>query len=552
MRSTKKPEKRQADTLNELSDNSRIDEVGNPVGINPAVLNHAGLKALAKKHRRPLYTLTVTGSDPFIADVPFRRAGAKWFVKLWRRLGIKPGAHLHRIHYVIVSQDKPVLMPPVKGVSAEYENTEECEAVLERASLDARYLGLISPDNLVDRRNPDPIINANMEEAAAAIGTVGGVLSYQPPPLVVPRLNVWAPTIPQRYLLEIWVEKTTVDDVVLPLAQRYGCNVIRGAGELSLTRCVEFARRSVADGCRPVIVILYVSDFDPAGRSMPTAVSRKIEHQLYTRGLKDLVDIQVRPVVLTPEQCQQYRLPRTPLKDSERRAAKFEARFGEGATELDALEALYPGELEKILEREILRYYDAGLDARIGAAVAGVQTDLNTINSQVRRRHTKAIARLKTARRKIVTKVTAFEKKAEAVMRKIERDLNAASPSVGGYDWPEPAVGNVDADPLFDSKRDYLTQIARYKKHQGKNLTRVATPRSKSAMFTMTCPACGEDFETNRKHTQFCQRQACRYERQKARERARKLAQPPTDQPEPNTNPAVRNSRTSPPPKEGN
>ena len=60
---------------------------------------------------------------------------------------------------------------------------------------------------------------------------------------------------------------------------------------------------------------------------MPVAVARKIEHQMYTRGLKDGLDIQVRPVALTYDQCLRYRLPRTPLKDTERRATAFEARY---------------------------------------------------------------------------------------------------------------------------------------------------------------------------------------------------------------------------------
>ena len=50
-------------------------------------------------------------------------------------------------------------------------------------------------------------------------------------------------------------------------------------------------------------------------------------------------------------------------------AAKFEERFGEGMTELDALEALHPGELQRILVTEIERYYDDGLDDEIANEV---------------------------------------------------------------------------------------------------------------------------------------------------------------------------------------
>ena len=54
----------------------------------------------------------------------------------------------------------------------------------------------------------------------------------------------------------------------------------------------------------------------------------------------------------------------TPQGDGKGGALRFEARFGEGATELDALEALRPGELEQILTQEIERYFDNNLAGR--------------------------------------------------------------------------------------------------------------------------------------------------------------------------------------------
>src|SRR5207244_12427132 len=112
--------------------------------------------------------------------------------------------------------------------------------------------------------------------------------------------------------------------------------------------------------------ILYVSDFDPAGQSMPVAVARKIEYFVRTLGLD--VDVRVFPVVLTLDQIQYYRLPRTPIKETERRRTGFESRHGEGAVELDALEALYPGELTSVLSQYIEEYYAASLDAQVAGA----------------------------------------------------------------------------------------------------------------------------------------------------------------------------------------
>ena len=103
-------------------------------------------------------------------------------------------------------------------------------------------------------------------------------------------------------------------------------------------------------------------DPPPAGQSMPLAAARKIE---YFSRKNDLdLDIRLYPLILTADQCKQYHLPRTPIKDSERRAGVFEARHGAGATELDALEALHPGELRKIVIEAVDHYYDSDLQER--------------------------------------------------------------------------------------------------------------------------------------------------------------------------------------------
>jgi hypothetical protein len=462
-------------------------------------INHATLLKMREKLKRPLYTLEVLGKDPFTAGQPARLAGAKWFAKLWKQLDVRPGAHLHRIHYVIVSQAKPVLMPNGEP----YENTRACEGVLERTSLDARYLDLIPAGHLVDRRNEEAIINLSNDESDALITTTGDLSDeYKLPQFDPPRLSLLSPTVLQRYHLEIWIEKTTMDDVLLPLAERYGINPVRGAGEMSETRCLQLVDRAEESG-RPVR-ILYISDFDPAGNSMPVAVARKIEFVLRKTGSD--ADIQVRPIVLTHKQCLKYRLPRTPLKDTEKRAARFEERFGEGATELDALEALHPGTLEKILEQEIDRYYDNNLGGRIDDTASEAQDDLDNINTEVLERHADEIAALKVEHKKVVAAIAAFKKKATAVQNKIERDLEDEAPDADDYSWPEPDDGDEDDDPLFDSTRDYVEQIDRYKRHQGKPIVSTRKPYEFSKV---TCVICGETFDATSRNKSMAHPGAC-------------------------------------------
>jgi hypothetical protein len=161
------------------------------------------------------------------------------------------------------------------------------------------------------------------------------------------------------------------------------------------------------------------------------------------------------------EQCRQYQLPRTPLKDTEPRTPGWERRYGEGATELDALEALHPGELERILVEEIERYYDGDLDERIQNVANEVQAGLDDITKRVHRKHAKTLAALDAERKALKATLDAFERKAAQALRKVEDDLEAEALDPDDADWPEPAEGDEDDDPLYDSSRDYVTQIRR-------------------------------------------------------------------------------------------
>ena len=156
------------------------------------------------------------------------------------------------------------------------------------------------------------------------------------------------------YHLEILCEKTACADVLDRIARRHSLNVIYGAGDMSETRCQELMRRIVANGGRKVR-LLYISDHDPKGHGMPVGVARKLEFMIQRDGLN--IDLQLRHIALTKEQCAEYDLPRIPIKATDRGRARFEAEFGEGRVELDALEALHPGALARIVETEIARYH---------------------------------------------------------------------------------------------------------------------------------------------------------------------------------------------------
>jgi hypothetical protein len=383
------------------------------------------------------------------------------------------------VHYQLVSQANQVFLPN----GAPYENTDECWTKLANASRDARYLRLVPIEHFVDRRNDDPIEHVVNRAREASLSIDDGSLSESFVPSEVstnlpgpPGFDFVPPVIDQRFHVELWAEKTTQNDILIPLARQYGLNVVTASGETSLTACWNLVQRAKRIG-RPVR-ILYISDFDPAGRSMPVACARKIQFVAEDQGL----DIQVRPVVLTPEQCQHYRLPRTPLKDTERRAGGFEARFGEGATELDALEALHPGELRRILVSEIERYYDDTLNDRLGDAADDFTDQLDEIRAEAIERHRvvldaaradyrAAADQCNEAFREVANRfglpIRIAAERFNAVQGAIAEDLRAATPD-DTIETVEPDEGDEDDDPLFDTTRGYIEQIDRFKQHQGK------------------------------------------------------------------------------------
>jgi len=315
--------------------------------------------------------------------MPRRKAAAKWFAKYWRQFATAESKlHIRRIRYRLISSKRPLLRPNGEP----YLNTEASWDWLINAGRDARYLDLIPFGSIVDRRNPEPAIFL-VDAEDAAINIAGGLDDLVVPGFTPPQLHLVKPSIAHRYLVEVWCEKSTVNDILMPLGEEYSVNVVTGLGEMSATRVEQLIDR-IRRSRRPVR-ILYISDFDPSSENMPVSVARKIEFPI---RYGEWFDVQVRHVVLTHEQCIAYRLPRTPIREGDGRAEKWATRYGEGATELDALEALRPGELRRLLVEEIERYRDDTLDERIADVAAAVQSDLNDVNNAVGKRHAKGLA----------------------------------------------------------------------------------------------------------------------------------------------------------------
>jgi hypothetical protein len=437
------------------------------------MLDYESLKAMAISIRRPVKDLLALApaNDPFYAGTGARGKAGEWFAAIWADHGAA-GSHLRRLHYRLVSSAAPFRKP--NGTN--YENTENDWQFLCAASLSARYLDLIKFDDLVDRRNDEPMFfAANLDaDPDQEIEVSCEVVDDQPlvgepdipsmPTLPWLALNAASPV--QKFIVEVWIEKSTQNDWLVPLCQRRGVNLVVGIGEQSETRSRELALRSARYGA-PVRII-YISDFDPGGRSMPKAVARKVEFTIAKFGLD--VDLQLIPLALTPDQCREYRLPRTPIKETERRKNKFEQTFGVGATELDALEALHPGELARLLEVELNNWIDPTLNLRFRRVESDLRLRLRTIDRSVRDKHVDKIEELEqnfnditASLAEVASEFADWEEEAGELWENITAEIEEERPDLSDVAVPRSdAPGETDRFVLFDSQRDYFTQMDAY------------------------------------------------------------------------------------------
>jgi hypothetical protein len=284
-----------------------------------------------------------------------------------------------------------------------------------------------------------------------------------------------------------------MNDVLEPIAHERGVSLVTGVGEMSATFCHAVARRA-AERDRATRVF-YLSDFDPAGQIMPVSVARKIEFELHR--LSGEHDVRLIPLALTSEQVDRFELPRIPIKDEKRRAG-FEELHGEGAVELDALEALHPGELARIVEDAIDVYREPTQQARreISSLANEIWNEIISINNAVKAEHAEEIAQVESeydaakgdvaehqqaiadaiaqceatiGERKaaIAERLDRWREQAAPVWQRIADEVDERLPDLDDIEWPEVEPAD-EPEALYDSGRDYLDQVTHYKRHQGK------------------------------------------------------------------------------------
>jgi hypothetical protein len=295
-------------------------------------------------------------NDPYRAGTPTDVINGEWFAEVW---GDLRQGHLRRAHYAADARNVPL---PGDGV---YQNDKDSWVFLNKASRAARYLGLVDVESFVDRRNPTPYVSMTpgydfpqewsydlTTNRLDRIYTSLGNSRSSPLAEVSTEVSGYMYEEDQQpYLVEVWAEKTTANDILVPLCAELDANFVSGAGYQSITSiAVSLLKQRVARLRKPTR-ILYISDYDKAGRNMPRQVGRQLQFWL-ERYAKDVdisgADIRLEPIVMTAEQAVDY--PAAP--DS-------------GAVELDAMEVYSPGRLRRIVRQAVSQFRDPALRRKV-------------------------------------------------------------------------------------------------------------------------------------------------------------------------------------------
>jgi hypothetical protein len=213
--------------------------------------------------------------------------------------------------------------------------------------------------------------------------------------------------------------------------------------------------------------VFYVSDHDDPGQNMPTQLARHL--QFWAEQLEIDAAVTLDPLVLTAEQIRQYDLPAAPDKKT---------KHGGPVVELDALEALHPGELAKIVRAAARPFRDEDLrdelaqterqamrdaSAQWAEATADLRDDLDELESDVRAVTRRYRPRLATLAKQLDAELKPYRERLDEL-----RDALAELADEGDViELPERPTAEPQqrrpARALYDSARGWWEQLRAFK-----------------------------------------------------------------------------------------
>lgn len=235
-----------------------------------------------------------------------------------------------------------------------------------RTLTEARYLGLISWDMLIDRTRTVFDYRTHSDAASAIGSTADSFL-----------LDKWAD---QPYRVEVWVEKDAAIGTILAACQEVQVPLVSTRGYGSASGIKRAAERLGEHLVRQRVLVLHIADLDPSGWDMTRDLTARLEEMLYQDLDLDANDLEVRRIALNVEQRDTV-LPRDQygkllsqvVKASDSRAKPFIKLYGNRCWELDALPPEY---LQQIIRDPVLEVRDGARWAAMAEREAEARTNL--------------------------------------------------------------------------------------------------------------------------------------------------------------------------------
>lgn len=435
-------------------------------------------------------------SDPFYIE-PNHRLKAEWFLNVWTAEG-KPKIHLRGLHYRLLGKGYTILLGRGGNREEPYENTDRCFEYLLTGAQYARYLNMVPYADIPDEKNPDPTRNSRYgHESPFQFRSVSIIDSYS----VDVSVSYWVQyedtdelieDLTERILekqmvgvnyvhhtyqpnhIEIWAEKSGV--IPGDVARRFNATTRpAGGGEMSVRMC--FDALNLAQQYDQDLHIFMLVDFDPKGSDMPRSVARKIEFMSQDYEAEAFV----HEVALTLEQCKEYGLPTEPAKrpKSDSQGAKsyrehtriWKAYAGQDPTEINAFESLHPQAYRDTIARAIDPFFDESLQKRIDSEMEAFKENLKKrIEKTLRKRWDQ----IDSARQTMRATIEEFQDGVDTLKESLHLEdsrhrLYTATrlkvkelPRDMTFEIPD-AVVEEPVNPLLDTRRAYLKQIAKYR-----------------------------------------------------------------------------------------
>ena len=397
------------------------------------ILTEAEERGLTAKDLRILTT------DPYLVGTEGEYRDAKWAAKLWDEMmaGRRKEIHIRGFHYWI--QSRRVAKPSGRIYG---DDPIKDWRWLQKVTQIARYLRVGTWDRLVDMKHPN-VQDYDIYDSNTGLyitnQTIEDVIRRDLHDMVDTLMNKARQLAPkyqtdgyQTYHLEIWCEKNSMGFIIEPICRRLGAAYQPLVGQSSVKKVDMLARRVIrAAEAGKKIRIWYIADWDRYGWSMVTAVARKLEFIMVDEGIK--ANVRLTRLALNDNQIEKYNLPKAP-------------KLGEAVVELDALEAIRPGELGKMIKNALNPYMD------------------NQSPRIVQEENAKMEAKL--------TKM--LEQELRPALKKALENVSLDDVDIDVHDVIDPEFTpperdhevDEDNDWTYDSNRDWFSQLEEFRKYK--------------------------------------------------------------------------------------